>query len=165
MLEIYSKDAGKYFEFFELDVEKKSIIYKTRDYNDITIDDMYTYKSYREGTVLMDGEPVDSYNATEEQYEYIKSLVSLYEEKYNQFKETYQPSTIKKINLFRNKNSELIIYEGPNYEQFYQCVYITAFEYLKDFLFRYEKVQKEKENQWRKRIAKIINKFNKNAKN
>lgn len=161
MLEIYYKDEGKYFEFFELDVEKKDIKYKTRDYNDISIDDMYLYKSYRDGTILDNGEPIDSYNATEEQYEYIKNLISIYREKYNQYKNSYVPSNLKRLNLFVKKSSKLVIYEAPNYEQFHQWAYITAFEFLKDFILRYDKAQKEKNNQWRKRIVRLFNRNNK----
>ena len=89
MLEVFSRDRGTDFEFFVFG--KDSIKYRVRDYHNLNADMKQFYKSLDDGTLLINNNPLSIEDVTEEQIEYIKNIMMLFEDKVDEYRKSYKP--------------------------------------------------------------------------
>ena len=139
MLEVFSRDRGTDFEFFVF--SNDSIKYMTRQYYDVNANMKKFYKSLENGTLLIDNIPINSENVTEEQIEYIKSVMLFFADKVEEYRKSYKPRFVNYTsggNLFdmiKNKNR----IEIPDPKNMKEWSHIKGFEYLESFISNYEK--------------------------
>ena len=142
MLEVFSRDRGTDFEFFVFG--KDSIKYRTRDYHNLNDDMKQFYKGLDDGTLLINNIPVDVENVTEEQMEYIKNVMVLFQDKVDEYRKSYKPVFINHtsgsslFDIIKNKNR----IEVPDPKKMKEWTHIKGFEYLESFVSNYEKNNK-----------------------
>ena len=157
MLEVFSRDRGTDFEFFEFTCDE--IKYKTKDVYDIDSQTKTIYRNLGNGTIILDGMPIVIDNVSEEQIEYINNIVELYKEKYKILKKDYKPRFVRYtsgndvVDIFTNTTA----IEVPDPRHFKEWAYIKGFEYLQHFLDEYEK-QNSKGIKVRKKLFSFFKK-------
>ena len=157
MLEIFSRDRGTDFEFFEFTDD--DIKYKTKDVYDIDPQTKAIYRSLSNGTIILDGMPITIDNISEEQIEYMNIIVELYKEKYKKIKENYKPRFMRYtsgndvVDIITNTTT----IEVPDPRHFKEWAYIKGFEYLQIFLNEYKK-QNNKGIKVRKKLISFFRK-------
>ncbi|MBR2678912.1 MAG: hypothetical protein IKE63_05800 [Bacilli bacterium] len=139
MLEVFSRDRGTDFEFFVFG--KDSIKYRVRDYHNLNADMKQFYKSLENGTLLINNNPLSIENVTEEQIEYIKNIMMLFQDKVDEYRKSYKPVFLNHtygnslFDIIGNKNRV----EVPDPKKMKEWTHIKGFEYLESFISNYEK--------------------------
>ena len=139
MLEVFSRDRGTDFEFFVFG--KDSIKYRVRDYHNLNADMKQFYKSLENGTLLINNNPLSIENVTEEQIEYIKNVMMLFQDKVDEYRKSYKPVFLNHtygnslFDIIGNKNRV----EVPDPKKMKEWTHIKGFEYLESFISNYEK--------------------------
>lgn len=139
MLEVFSRDRGTDFEFFEFTGDE--IKYKTKNVYDIDSQTKAIYRNLGNGTIILDGMPIIIDNVSEEQIEYINNIAELYKETYKILKKDYKPRFVSYTsgNDFVDIVTNTATIEVPDPRHFNEWAYIKGFEYLQHFLDEYEK--------------------------
>ncbi len=139
MLEIFSRDREIDFEFFVF--TNNEIKYTTKNYYDIDNQTKKLYRSLTNGTIILDGIPINIDNVTEEQINYIKSVADAFKEKVETYKKNYKPRYIRYtsgndiVHIIANTKTMEIPFPG----NFKEWAHIKGFAYLQHFLEEYKK--------------------------
>ena len=99
------------------------------------------YKSLENGTLLINNNPLSIENVTEEQIEYIKNIMMLFQDKVDEYRKSYKPVFLNHtygnslFDIIGNKNRV----EVPDPKKMKEWTHIKGFEYLESFISNYEK--------------------------
>ena len=133
MLEVFSRDRGSDYVTFVFTDD--AIQYRRQPYQ------KRMYKGLEEGTIILDGKPLNVNEITDEQVEYIRDTLNLFKDRVNMYKETYKPVYVRYTS--GNNISDIInnkaIVEVPDFKHFNEWAHITGFNHLQDFMNEYEK--------------------------